>query len=219
VIPHSARNLKARRIVVATLAALMGAAAVPALAGGFDIPTGAAPSPLFGAAPFSQQMLMFEEFGTQPLPTNAPEHTLPSPNGCEGAVDPAAFGASLEAFLAQPLFPPPQEQANTAQPNAWASMISSCLGRPVTGVAEGRPPGVNFAHQRWAEFTPTVYFQSAMAGAQPRRVITEHVDAPADLGGRLNHAPHIGLHRDIGLHAAVGGLDIGGDHLRARFSN
>ena len=165
-IPHSARNLKARRIVVATLAALMGAAAVPALAGGFDIPTGAAPSPLFGAAPFSQQMLMFEEFGTQPLPTNAPEHTLPSPNGCEGAVDPAAFGASLEAFLAQPLFPPPQEQANTAQPNAWASMISSCLGRPVTGVAEGRPPGVNFAHQRWAEFTPTVYFQSAMAGAR-----------------------------------------------------
>ncbi|HEX6884199.1 MAG TPA: hypothetical protein VF530_12545, partial [Planctomycetota bacterium] len=34
-----------------------------------DIPTGIAPSPLFGARSFTQKLLRFEEFGTVPLPT------------------------------------------------------------------------------------------------------------------------------------------------------
>ncbi|MGE5094509.1 MAG: copper oxidase, partial [Betaproteobacteria bacterium] len=132
----------------------------------FDIPTGAPPSPLYNAQPFSQKMLMFEEFGTQALPASAPAHNLPDPGACGAAADPAAFGAALESFLAQPIYPPPQEQANTSMPNPWAASIGACLGRPVTGVAEGRPPGANFAHQRWSEFTPTVYFQTMMAGAR-----------------------------------------------------
>ena len=34
----------------------------------FDLPTGGLPSPMFGAQDFDQQMLRFEEFGTDPLP-------------------------------------------------------------------------------------------------------------------------------------------------------
>ena len=35
--------------------------------GKFNVPTNGAPSPLYGASPFSQQMLRFEEFGTKRL--------------------------------------------------------------------------------------------------------------------------------------------------------
>ena len=35
--------------------------------GTFNVPTNGPPSPLFGAEPFSQQMLRFEEFGTKRL--------------------------------------------------------------------------------------------------------------------------------------------------------
>ena len=35
--------------------------------GRFNVPTNGAPSPLYDAAPFSQQMLRFEEFGTEKL--------------------------------------------------------------------------------------------------------------------------------------------------------
>ena len=37
------------------------------LSGGFDIPTGGIPSPLFGAEEFDQKLLRFEEFGSAPL--------------------------------------------------------------------------------------------------------------------------------------------------------
>ncbi|HET9580638.1 MAG TPA: Ig-like domain-containing protein [Usitatibacter sp.] len=132
----------------------------------FDIPTGASPSPMFGAQPFTQKMLMFEEFGPQPLTTEGPAKQLPDPGGCAGGVDPVAYGAALEAFLAAPVYPMPTEQANTSMPNPLAATISNCLGRPVTGVLEGRPSGANFAHQRWSEFQPQVAFQSAMTGAR-----------------------------------------------------
>jgi len=163
--PTGAHRPRARRIVIATLAALLGAAATPGMAS-FDIPTGAAPSPLYGAQPFSQKLLMFEEFGTQPLPTDAPAKSLPDPAGCTGPADAAAYAAALDTFLTQPIFPLPQEQANTSAPNPWAQTISGCLGRPVTGVLEGRPPGANFAHQRWSEFTPSAYVQSMLAGSR-----------------------------------------------------
>jgi len=133
----------------------------------FDAPTGANPSPLFGAQPFTQKILMFEEFGTEPLPNSAAAHSLPDPGGCHWAVDPAAYTQQLDTFLSQPLYPAPQRTANTSLPNAWAATISGCLGRPVTGVAEGRPPGEDFAHQRWDEFSPEVYFQTMLTGSRP----------------------------------------------------
>src|SRR5512140_1897852 len=96
-----AQQFVPRPLVVATMAAILGmAAAIPSQAG-FDIPTGASPSPLFGATPFSQKMLMFEEFGTQPLPTNAAAHSLPDPLGCNGAADPNAYTGLLDQFLSE----------------------------------------------------------------------------------------------------------------------
>jgi len=159
------------RRTAAACAALCGLVAAPAHAR-FNVPTDAPPSPLFGARPFTQKMLMFEEFGTQPLPSGGPSHSLPAAAGCDGpsasdVVNPAsAWNLDLDNFLRQPLWPAPLEQANTALPNPWAPLVGTCIGRPVTGVLEGRPPGADFAHQRWNEFFPQVYFQTAMAGAR-----------------------------------------------------
>src|SRR6185369_568936 len=36
-----------------------------------DVPTERAPSPLFGAEPFTQKLLLFEEFGPEPMPATA----------------------------------------------------------------------------------------------------------------------------------------------------
>ena len=48
--------------------------------GKYNIPTDSKPSPLFGAEPYTQKMLRFEEFGTQPLdPTVVSTMTFPRP--------------------------------------------------------------------------------------------------------------------------------------------
>ena len=46
----------------------------PNLQTSFNFPTNGKPSPLFGAQPFTQQLLLFEEFGTEKL-----DPTLPAP--------------------------------------------------------------------------------------------------------------------------------------------
>lgn len=132
----------------------------------FDIPTGANPSPLFGAQPFTQKLLRFEEFGVQPMTGEGLADALPDPGGCDGPLEPQTYWSALDAFLLRPLYPGATAQAHTATPNPWASTISQCIGRPMTGHAEGRPPGVHFSHQRWGEFTPTAYFKTAQAGAR-----------------------------------------------------
>ena len=195
---RATNQLAPRPLFLATMAALLSMAAVPGQAG-FDIPTGGAggvpgtSSPLFGAAPFSQQILLFEEFGTQPLPATFSAGTsMPDPLGCAGAVDLTTWSGQVDQFLAQPIFPAPQEQANTSGPNPWRATISSCLGRTITGVMEGRPPGVDFAHQRWAEFTPSVYFQTGLAPSRPnggiRDSLQRHHYAVGEFGvGGLYH--------------------------------
>jgi len=132
-----------------------------------DIPSDLPPSPLFGALDFSQQMLRFEEFGVHPVP--APDTTtaknFPLPAGCAGR----PIAADMDAFLDAPLWPDPSEQANTLEENPWHTIIAPCVGLdPVTftGVIEGRPPLEHFAHQRWTEFPPQVYFQTAQGGAR-----------------------------------------------------
>ena len=64
------------------------------------------------------------------------------------------------SYSTPPLWPDPTQEANTDN-NPWATMIDTCIPGviPTGGVIEGRPPGVNFSHQRWDEFFPTVYFQ------------------------------------------------------------
>jgi FtsP/CotA-like multicopper oxidase with cupredoxin domain len=166
-----ADNLKTCFDAAAKLVCALGMTAGPAYAA-FDIPTGkvvgtASPSPLFGATQFSTPLLRFEEFGLQTMPASAPSNTssLPEPPDCEGNPD----GKELDDFLKEPLHPFPTEQSNDVLPNPWENMIKDCVGRFKQTVLEGRPSGKYFAHQRWDEFFPKVYFQSAQTGARINR--------------------------------------------------
>ena len=140
----------------------------PGITAGFDIPTGAPPSPLFGAVEFTSKMLLFEEFGTQPVQTTqAPPSTLlPTPANCVSGPDPDG----LDTFLASPLlFPLPGRTANETLANPWQTRIRSCIPSVTKTVMDGRPPGEFFAHQRYSEFPPRVFFQSAQTGARVNR--------------------------------------------------
>ncbi|MDX2457650.1 MAG: multicopper oxidase domain-containing protein, partial [Gammaproteobacteria bacterium] len=127
----------------------------------------------FGATSFSQQMLRFEEFAVHPVPTGpTPAKVMPLPLGdathtiCQ-ARPPAQ---AMDDFLAAPLWPAPSREANVGLPNQWASLVQPCVAGVAvgfTGVAEGRPPGVNYSHQRWDEFPPAVAFQTAQGQARP----------------------------------------------------
>src|SRR5262245_50758612 len=79
------------------------------------IPTGAGPSPLFGALPFTQELQLFEEFGTRPLPTvfGGDVGVFPTPANCLSSPD----GALLDAFIQRAIFPAPTREANLAFPN------------------------------------------------------------------------------------------------------
>jgi FtsP/CotA-like multicopper oxidase with cupredoxin domain len=140
---------------------------------GIDVPTGAKPSPLFGAAVFTQRMLLFEEFGPVPL---GPEgsvvagNPLPTPANAVSVPN----SQSLENFLAQYVtptqalpFPFPTVGANTTALNPWKTLIEAFLGRTLAAPpAEGRPPGQNWSHQRFTEFFPEVFVNTAQTGAR-----------------------------------------------------
>ena len=142
-----------------------------------NIPTNSRPSPFYGAESFTQQMLLFEEFGLESLDDNvpAPRSRFPVPQtGPAPEQDPASVAASapagsvLETFLAEKgLAPFPTQYSNTVDENPWKSQIEDFLGRTLeTPPAEGRPPGMGWAHQRWNEFHPQAYFKTAQAGAR-----------------------------------------------------
>lgn len=142
----------------------------------FDVPTGGPLSPLFGAGEFEQQMLRFEEFGAERL-AGAPSLTTAFPSPTTGAApyqdpnDVEASGpspSSLEAFLDQAgISPAPTEYANDVARNPWEDEIEDFLGRSLsTPPAEGRPPGKGWAHQRWNELYPQVFFNTVQAGAR-----------------------------------------------------
>lgn len=133
--------------------------------GKFNVPTNGPPSPLYGAQPFTQQMLRFEEFGTEKLKLNAKKpnnwQTLPVP------FDPQSTPEGLDGFLAQPIWPIPSQYSNTWDTNPWQAMIETYVGRELDSPpAEGRPPGLGWSHQRWNEFKPKEYFQTATTGAR-----------------------------------------------------
>jgi FtsP/CotA-like multicopper oxidase with cupredoxin domain len=125
----------------------------------FNIPTNSAPSPLFGAQPYTQKMLRFEEFGTVPLGFDDEKPTgwkpLPSPvNAQSGPRD-----TEIDSFLAQNIWPLPTKFSNTTDTNPWEASIEAFLGRTLNDPpAEGRPPGRGWSHQRWDEFKPVSYF-------------------------------------------------------------
>ncbi|TWC55276.1 FtsP/CotA-like multicopper oxidase with cupredoxin domain [Pseudomonas sp. SJZ080] len=149
----------------------------PSVQTSFNFPTNGKPSPLFGAQPYTQQLLLFEEFGTEKLdPTlPAPPLTFPVPTvGPLPQQDPnnvARSGPSssaLEAFMRQPgLYPFPSQFSNVLDRNPWKAQIETFLNRhPVGSPAEGRPPGKGWSHQRWNEFYPQVAFKTVQAGAK-----------------------------------------------------
>jgi len=149
----------------------------PSLQTSFKIPTNGKPSPLFGAQPYTQQLLLFEEFGTEKLdPTlPAPPLTFPVPTvGPAPQQDPDSIARSgpsstaLEAFMRQPgIYPFPTQFSNVLDRNPWKSQIEAFLNRqPVGSPAEGRPPGKGWSHQRWNEFYPQVAYKTVQAGAR-----------------------------------------------------
>ncbi len=143
-----------------------------------DVPTGGKPSPLFGAQPFTQKMLRFQEFGTwryDPENLPAPIATFPLPAlGPSPAQDPTDIaksgpnGQEIGDFLMEPgLEPLASEFANEVNENPWAPIIEDFLGRTLdTPPADARPPGRGWAHQRWNEFFPQAYFKTSLAGAR-----------------------------------------------------
>ncbi|MBW2687922.1 MAG: multicopper oxidase domain-containing protein, partial [Deltaproteobacteria bacterium] len=135
----------------------------------FNMPTNGPPSPLFGAEPFRQQMLRFEEFGREGFVPHengkkkGQYKAFPAPQSIHSGPD----GHKLDQFLEQNIHPLPTRRANDVDHNPWRAKIEWYLGRPLdTPPAEGRPPGEDWAHQRWDEFPPDVYVQTAMAGAR-----------------------------------------------------
>ncbi len=157
------------------------ALAPPAVAFPFDlvewrgtsnVPTDAPPTPTFGAQPFTQQMIRFEEFGVDNMPTAAAAGftPLPQPQNAQNGPTPNA----LEAFLAQPgVAPFPTRLANVTDTNPWKPAIETFLGHAliqppagVPGPAEGRPPGEDWAHQQWNDLYPQKFFKTTVGSAR-----------------------------------------------------
>ncbi len=194
--------------------------------GHFDVPTGGPPSALLGAQEFTQQLLRFEEFGTEPLAGAGPAAnsfplpttgTLPEQDPDEIAAS-APVGTDLEAFLAQDgISPYPTEFSNEADQNPWASEIEDFLGRTLDSPpAEGRPPGKGWSHQRWNEFYPQVYFKTAQAGA---RVNHGFRDSRQLHGYQVGEFAPGGLYAKVAQSNSCGGANLSGgtDGLAIRF--
>ncbi len=149
----------------------------PAAQTSFNYPTNGKPSPLYGAQPFTQQLLLFEEFGPEKLDptTPAPSLSFPVPTvGPAPQQDPnfvarsGPSSAALDAFLRQPgIFPFPSQFSNVLDRNPWQAQIEAFLNRhPVGSPAEGRPPGKGWSHQRWNEFYPQYAYKTVQAGVR-----------------------------------------------------
>ncbi|MBI5446276.1 MAG: multicopper oxidase domain-containing protein [Deltaproteobacteria bacterium] len=168
------RNIERGAVILVSSLHLTGCGGGGYQGGGIEVPTGGPPSPLFGAQSFTQQLLLFEEFGTEPMPAAAaPGFTpLPQPLSPQSGPNPD----ELEAFLAQDgVAPLPTRLANVTETSPWKAAVEAFLGRPlvppvsgegVAGPAEGRPGGEGWAHQRFDEFAPQVFFKTAQAGAR-----------------------------------------------------
>ncbi|MBI5440574.1 MAG: multicopper oxidase domain-containing protein [Deltaproteobacteria bacterium] len=141
------------------------------LVGSSNIPTDGRPSPLFGAGDFDQQLLLFEEFGTDSFAglQEGGFVPFPPPQDPQHGPDPGA----LEAFLEQPAVSPlPGEFAadEATYLNPWQAEIEAFLGRALdTPPADGRPQGIYWSHQRYAEFYPQRFFKTTLAGARVNR--------------------------------------------------
>ena len=170
--PPFTRVAKAFFSLFTALAILSGGAGAGARTGhpSCNVPTDASPSSLFGAGDFEQQLLRFEEFGRRDYETAHPPKSLPAPYS--GYSMP--HGDALDAFLGAGIFPAPTRDANPNIPNPWQSVIEATHtgplvplpGNQLASMADGRPPGSFFGHQRWDEFEPQMYFESLLTGSR-----------------------------------------------------
>ena len=88
------------------------------------------------------------------VPRTTPGRAYPYPWPTMYANDPDDLNYSTEA-------------GEAGMENPWKADIQTYLGRTLnTPPAEGRPPGPDWAHQRWDEFYPQTYFATAQAGAR-----------------------------------------------------
>ncbi|SEE46189.1 multicopper oxidase domain-containing protein [Pseudomonas migulae] len=148
----------------------------PAVQTSFNYPTNGKPSPLYGALPFTQQLLLFEEFGLEKLDPTTPAAPLPFPPAAIGPLpqqDPTSVArsappsAALDAFMRQPgLTPFPSHYSNVVDRNPWQKQIEFFLNRRIGSSAEGRPPGKGWSHQRWNEFYPQMAYKTVQTGAR-----------------------------------------------------
>ena len=177
--------------------------------GGIDVPTGAKPSPLYGAQAFTQMMLRYEEFGPKPLgaaTSTSGGSPFPSPTTTASGPDYVAMdsflGQEVSGIEALPV-PYPTVRSNVLDLNPWSNSVASFLGRPVTtSPAEGRPPGISWAHQRWAEFMPEQYFVTAQAGAHDNSGLRDSL--------QMHQYSH-GEFAPGGLYHNVAGPDVAGN--------
>lgn len=164
-------NFKRNLALTAATTLFAVIASTPSWAGGFNIPTGAPPSPIpVDAAPFAEDMLLFEEFGNQSIPSVACAGCTPMPAVQSCKLAPAT--QDIDKFLSQAIAGPgtmmPEKYADRTQQNPWLASVRSCVSDTITtSPADGRPSGEWFSHQRWNEFQPKFYFQSAQTGARP----------------------------------------------------
>lgn len=148
----------------------------PAIQTSFNYPTNGKPSPLYGALPFTQQLVLFEEFGPEKLDPTTPAAQLPFPPAAIGPLpqqDPTSVArsappsAALDAFMRQPgLTPFPSHYSNVVDRNPWQKQIEFFLNRRIGSSAEGRPPGKGWSHQRWNEFYPQIAYKTVQTGAR-----------------------------------------------------
>jgi FtsP/CotA-like multicopper oxidase with cupredoxin domain len=148
----------------------------PAIQTSFNYPINGKPSPLYGALPFTQQLVLFEEFGPEKLDPTTPAAQLPFPPAAIGPLpqqDPTSVArsappsAALDAFMRQPgLTPFPSHYSNVVDRNPWQKQIEFFLNRRIGSSAEGRPPGKGWSHQRWNEFYPQIAYKTVQSGAR-----------------------------------------------------
>jgi manganese oxidase len=179
-----------------------------------DVPTDGLPSPLFGAEAFTQKMLRFEEFGTEPMPTAAAEGWTPLPQPQNPQSGP--LQAELETFLAQAgVAPLPTRLANVDVESPWKSAVEAYLGRPlalpvdgpvpgVAGPADGRASGEDWAHQYWDTLYPQEFFKTAVA---PAGVNGGFRDAKQRHGYALGEFAPGGLYHNVVAGALAGTTD------------
>lgn len=218
------------RLIKSTALLVLCVSSSLAMAKSVNIPTdlGRA-SPLFGAPAFDQQMLRFEEFAVRPMPSpgSTTPKTLPVPSGSSACIGRPNLTA-MDTFLDDPLWPDPTIQANAryedppfsgnfvnpSATNPWAATIHGCLGLPAAttfyGVMEGRPHGSAFAHQRWTEFPPQVYFQTAQGGARANKGILDAEQSHSYSVGEFGPVV-TGQENQTGLYHNVTGASSGSD--------